>query len=69
MLCALLSVITLVELRVQFSNNEYFGTEESGFIIMTINLLGGTASHDFTVSVMTLPMTAAGELSIQVIIQ
>jgi len=65
----LLSVITLVELRVQFSNNEYFGTEESGFIIMTINLLGGTASHDFTVSVMILPMTATGELSIQVIIQ
>lgn len=65
----LLSVITLVELRVQFSNNEYFGTEESGFIIMTINLLGGTASHDFTVFVMTLPMTATGELSIQVIIQ
>jgi len=65
----LLSVITLVELRVQFSNNEYFGTEESGFIIMTINLLGGTANHDFTVSVMILPMTATGELSIQVIIQ
>jgi len=60
----LLRVITLVELRVQFSSNEYVGREESGSITMIINLLGGTASHDFTVSVMTSPMTATGELSI-----
>ena len=60
----LLRVITLVELRVQFSSNEYVGREESDNITMIINLLGGTASHDFTVSVMTSPMTATGELSI-----
>jgi len=54
-------VITLIELRVQFSDNEYVGREESGSIIMTINLLGGTASNDFTVSVTTSPMTATGE--------
>ena len=55
-------VITLIELTVQFNNIEFVGTEESGSIIVTVDLLGGTASHDFNVSVTTSPVTAIGEL-------
>jgi len=54
-------VSTLIELTVQFSNSEYVGRENSSSIIMTIILLGGTASHDFNVSVTTSQITATGE--------
>ena len=63
MLYVLLCVITLIELTVQFSTTTFSGREESGSIIVTVDLLGGTASHDFTVSVTTLSATATGELS------
>ena len=57
----LLCAITLIELTVQFNKTTLNGTEKSGSIIVTINLLGGTASHDFNVSVTTSPVTATGE--------
>ena len=59
--CMYYYVITLIELTVQFNDTKYFGTEESGYIIVSIDLLGGTASHDFNVSVITSPVTATGE--------
>jgi len=64
MLYVLLCVSTLIELTVQFNNSEYAGRENSSSIIMTIILLGGTASHDFNVSVTTSQITAIGELLI-----
>jgi len=60
----LLCVISLLELTVQFTNSTYFGSEKSGYIVLTIELLGGTASHDFNVSVTTSPVTATGEQTI-----
>ena len=57
-------MITPIELTVQFSRRAFTGTEESGSIKVTVDLHGGTASHDFNVSVTTSPVTATGELSI-----
>jgi len=59
-----LCVISLIELTVQFNNSTYSGSEKSGYIVLTIELLGGTASHDFNVSVTTSPVTATGEQTI-----
>ncbi|XP_065905004.1 uncharacterized protein [Dysidea avara] len=53
-----ITIIDDEELTVQFNDTKYFGTEESGYIIVSIDLLGGTASHDFNVSVITSPVTA-----------
>ena len=55
-------MITLIELVVQFNRTTFSGTEESGSILVTIRLLGGTASHDFAVSVATSQVNAIGEL-------
>ena len=61
MLCVLLCIITLIELTVQFNTTTFSGTEESGFIMVTIVLLGGTANRDFNISIATSPVTAIGE--------
>ena len=54
-------MITLIGLTVQFSTTIFSGTEESTSIIVTIDLHGGTTSHDFMISVTTSPVTATGE--------
>ena len=41
----------LIELTVQFSAPVFRGEERSGVIIVTVDLIGGTASHDFSVVV------------------
>jgi len=58
----LIRIITPVELTVQFSKTMYSGTEESGFIRVTVNLLGESAGRSTViVYVTTLPVTATGE--------
>ena len=64
MLYVLLCGTALIELTVQFSDPVFRGEEKSGLIIVTVELLGGTASHDFSVSVTMSPVTATGKLCI-----
>ena len=64
MLYVLLCGTTLIELTVQFSDLVFSGEEKSGSIIVIVDLIGGTASHDFSVSVTMSPVTATGKLYI-----
>ena len=64
MLYVLLNVIAITELTIQFSNTTFSGTEKSALIKVSTNLLGGTASHDFTIFITTSPVNANGELLI-----
>lgn len=50
-----------IELIVEFSKVTYSGRETSGVITVTLNLLGGTASINFSVNILTSPVTATGE--------
>ena len=49
-----------LELKVEFNQTAYNGKENSDVIVVTLNLLGGTASFDFTVSISTSPISAIG---------
>ena len=49
------------ELIVQFSQAVFNGTEESGSIVLTINLLEGIANNTIAVLVNTSPVTAIGK--------
>ena len=51
------------ELTVEFNQTAYYGREASGIIIITLKLLGGTASVNFNVSVSTSPITATGNVA------
>ena len=44
----------------EFSNSTYSGTESSGVILVSINLLGGTANETLYVNISTLPGSALG---------
>jgi len=59
-LYVLLCGTALIELTVQFSDPVFRGEEKSGSIIVTVDLIGGTASRDFSVSLTTSPVTAIG---------
>lgn len=54
-------IITHTELAVEFNQTMYKGREASGAIIVTLNLLGGTASKNFDVTVSTLQVSATGK--------
>ena len=47
-------------LMVEFNQTMYSGKETSGEILVTLNLLGGTAMKDFTVNILTSPISATG---------
>lgn len=49
-----------IELIVEFNKAIYNGTETSGVIVVILNLLGGTSSINFNVTLSTLPVTATG---------
>ena len=49
-----------IELMVEFNKAIYNGTETSGVIVVILNLLGGTSSINFNVTLSTLPVTATG---------
>ena len=53
----------LTELTVEFDQAMFSGREASGTIVITLNLVGGTASVNFTVSVSTSSVTATGSLT------
>ena len=42
---------------------KYSGRESSEVIIVTLSLLGGTASKDFNVNVSALPVSATGKIT------
>lgn len=48
------------ELTVQFNQTSYSGREESGVIIVILSLLGGIASKNFNVRIVTSPVSATG---------
>ena len=50
----------IAELIVQFSQGIFSGTEISGSIVLTIDLLGGIGSNNVTVFVNTSSVTAIG---------
>ncbi|XP_065906698.1 uncharacterized protein [Dysidea avara] len=45
-------------LMIQFSKTEFDGSEASGAILVTINLVGGVAFNDFNFSIITSPISA-----------
>lgn len=45
---------------VEFNQSRYTGREASGVIIITLNLLGGTATVKFTANVSMSPVSATG---------
>ena len=54
-------IITHTELTVEFSQTMYSGREASGDIIVTLNLLGGTANKSFDVTISTSQVSATGK--------
>ena len=50
-----------VELTVEFNQTTYNGREDSERILVTLNLLGGTAMNDFSVNISTSPIFATGK--------
>ena len=58
-MCAIAGLI------VQFSQAIFNGTEVSGSIVLTIDLLGGFASNNVTVIVNTSPVTATGKQTVR----
>ena len=60
MIIATLINYLYVELTVEFNQATYNGSEDSERILVTLNLLGGTAMNDFPVNVTTSPISATG---------
>ena len=45
----------------EFSEAMYRRTERSEYILVTLDLLGGTAMYDFNVTILASPLSATGE--------
>ena len=54
------NMLTYPDLMIQFSKTEFDGSEASGAILVTINLVGGVAFNDFNFSIITSPISAKG---------
>ena len=53
----------LLVIRVRFSQRQYTGSEDAGFVLVTLELFGGTSSRPFNVTVTPLeqsPVSAEG---------
>ena len=60
-----------IGIRVRFISNRYSGTEDEGFVLVTLELRGGTSAYPFNVTVTPSeqsPVSAEGECIIIIII-
>ena len=44
-------MITILDIRVRFAAKRYTGSEATGFVLVTLELLGGVSTKPFSVSV------------------
>ena len=60
---SILCMITILDIRVRFAAKRYAGSEAAGFVLVTLELLGGVSTKPFSVSVTPselLPASAKG---------
>ena len=69
MICHILTVILITDIIVRFTQTQYTGSEDTGFVLVTLELVGGTSSRPFNVTVTPLaqPPMSASSMRISVI--
>ena len=50
-LLAILELIHVIAIRVRFAQTQYTGSEATGVVMVTLELVGGTSNHSFNVTV------------------
>jgi len=59
------TVILFIDITVQFTQTQYNSSEDTGFVLVTLELVGGTSSRPFNVTVTPLeqsPVSAEGTI-------